>query len=63
MVYPPAELLDRLAARLGPKGFTTDPQAMAPWLSDWRDHYHGRAAALLSPATTDEVVDVVRHCL
>ena len=63
MVYPPAELLDKLAARLGPKGFTTDPQAMAPWLSDWRDHYHGRAAALLSPATTDEVVDVVRHCL
>jgi FAD/FMN-containing dehydrogenase len=62
MAYPPADLLDKLAARLGPKGFTTDPDVMTPWLSDWRGHYHGKAAALLSPADTREVVDLVRLC-
>ena len=33
---------------------------MEPWLSDWRGRVHGRAAALLSPADTDEVQEVVR---
>jgi FAD/FMN-containing dehydrogenase len=55
-------LLDRLARRLGRKGFTTDAGDMAPWLSDWRGRYHGRSAALLSPATREEVVDIVRLC-
>src|SRR3546814_19923267 len=35
---------------------------MAPWLTDWRGKYHGRAAAMLSPATTEEVAAVVRLC-
>src|SRR3546814_17989285 len=35
---------------------------MAPWLTDWRGKYHGRAAAMLSPATTGEVAAVVRLC-
>ena len=51
MAYPPDALLDKLAARLGPKGFTRDPAAMAPSLTDWRGRYHGAAAALLSPAS------------
>ena len=62
MVYPPQALLDKLASRLGPKGFTTDAEAMAGWLSDWRGRYHGRAAALLSPATREDVADIVRLC-
>ena len=62
MTYPSAALLDKLASRLGPKGFTRDPEAMAPWLTDWRGRYHGKAAALLSPAGTGEVVDLVRLC-
>ena len=62
MVYPSAALLDKLAAQLGPKGFTTEPDAMAPWLTDWRGRYHGNAAALLSPASREEVVDIVRLC-
>jgi FAD/FMN-containing dehydrogenase len=55
-------LLEKLAAGLGPKGFTRDPAAMAPWLEDWRKRYRGAAAALLSPATTEEVVQIVRLC-
>nr|WP_232476190.1 FAD-binding oxidoreductase [Sphingomonas formosensis] len=49
-----------LAERLGPRGFTDDPDTMAPWLIDWRGRINGRARALLSPATVDEVADIVR---
>ena len=52
--------LERLSARLGPRGLTTAPDDLAPWLTDWRGRFHGRAAALAAPATTAEVVDVVR---
>lgn len=55
-------LLDRLQSLLGPKGFSDDPEVMAPWLTDWRGKYHGRAAAMLSPASTEEVAAVVRLC-
>src|SRR3546814_7666331 len=61
MPRPPSpQLLDRLQALLGDKGFSDDADAMAPWLTDWRGKYHGRAAAMLSPATTGEVAAVVR---
>ena len=53
------DVLDQFAAALGPKGFTRDGEAMAPWLSDWRGIYHGAAAALLSPQTTAEVSALV----
>lgn len=35
---------------------------MAPWLTDWRGKYHGSAAAMLSPATTEDVAEIVRLC-
>ena len=63
MTRPPsASLLDAFANLLGPKGYSADPDAMAPWLTDWRGKYHGRAAAMLSPSTTDEVASIVRLC-
>jgi FAD/FMN-containing dehydrogenase len=63
MKRPPSPaLLSRLADLLGAKGFTTDADAMAPWLSDWRGKYHGRTAAMLSPATTEDVAAAVRLC-
>jgi FAD/FMN-containing dehydrogenase len=62
MAYPAQALLDKLADLLGPKGFTRDAGEMAPRLSDWRGRYHGAAAALLSPETTAEVVEIVRAC-
>lgn len=63
MTRPPsASLLDALANLLGPKGYSIDADAMAPWLTDWRGKYHGRAAAMLSPATTEEVAAIVRLC-
>ncbi|MFZ2997137.1 FAD-binding oxidoreductase [Sphingobium sp.] len=52
-------IIDRFIALLGPKGVTTDPDDIAPWASDWRGRYHGRAAAILSPVSTQEVAAVV----
>jgi FAD/FMN-containing dehydrogenase len=57
MIAQPA--LEQLADILGPKGFTTDAADIAPWTTDWRGLYHGRAAALLSPASTAEVQGVL----
>lgn len=59
---PSTSLLRDLAALLGPKGYSADPDTIAPWLTDWRGKYHGRAAAMLSPASTEEVAAIVRLC-
>ncbi|MDP4605151.1 MAG: FAD-binding oxidoreductase [Erythrobacter sp.] len=50
------------AALLGPRGFTTDPDRMDAWLTDWRGRYTGRALALASPASTTEVAALVKLC-
>jgi FAD/FMN-containing dehydrogenase len=62
MTYPvpSAALLTRLRDRLGPSGFTTDPVDLDPWLTDWRRRLTGSAAALVSPASTEEAIFVVR---
>ncbi|MDK2761587.1 MAG: FAD-binding oxidoreductase [Sphingopyxis sp.] len=63
MTRPPtASLLTALRDLLGPKGYSADADAMAPWLTDWRGKYRGRAAAMLSPVTTKEVATIVRLC-
>lgn len=62
MTYPRPALLDKLSRLLGPKGFTADRQEMAPWLTDWRGRYRGDAAAMASPASTEEVAELVRLC-
>ena len=53
-------LLRQLKQRLGPKGFTDDPDDMSAWLTDWRGRITGGAAAMLSPASREEVADIVR---
>ncbi len=45
--------------RFGAKGVATAPQDVAPWLTDWRGRYHGAAAAVISPANTEEVAFLV----
>ena len=39
---PPAEAIERLRRIVGPKGWTTDKQEMAPYLEDWRGNYRGQ---------------------
>ena len=52
-------LADTFLRLLGPKGFTQDAEDLAPWLTDWRNIYHGRAAALVSPATVQDAQAVL----
>ncbi|WP_375290448.1 FAD-binding oxidoreductase [Qipengyuania sp.] len=47
---------------LGPRGFTTDPDLMAPWLTDWRRRFTGRALGMASPASTQETAALVGLC-
>jgi FAD/FMN-containing dehydrogenase len=54
-----AQLIEQTVARFGARAVVTDPADIAPWLSDWRGRFHGRAAAILSPASTAEVVAIV----
>ncbi len=40
----------------------TDPDAMAPFLSDWRGKWTGRAIAVAQPDTAQDVTAVMRWC-
>ncbi|TGX52827.1 FAD-binding oxidoreductase [Sphingomonas gei] len=53
------QLVETVLQRFGPKAATTDAEAIAPWLSDWRGRCHGEAPALLSPGSTEEVAAIV----
>ena len=59
---PSDELLNALAALLGPGGFTREANDLDPWLTDWRGRWRGEARAMLSPRTSEEVQAVVARC-
>jgi FAD/FMN-containing dehydrogenase len=54
-----ANLVEIVRSRFGPKAVVTDPEAIAPWLTDWRGRFHGASAAMLAPATREEVAAIV----
>ena len=55
-----AKLIEQAGQALGPKVVITDQKEIEPWATDWRGRVHGMSPAMLAPATTDEVVDIVR---
>lgn len=57
-----SNFLAEAAQLLGPRGLTSDPERMDVWLTDWRGRYTGRALALASPASTEEVTALVKLC-
>jgi FAD/FMN-containing dehydrogenase len=52
-------LLDRLRAIVGERGLIIDTREQQPYVNDWRDQWHGRAAAVVKPANAEEVARVV----
>ncbi len=54
--------LDALAALLGPAGLLTDPADVASYTTDWTGSVVGEAAAVLRPASTEQVAACVRLC-
>jgi FAD/FMN-containing dehydrogenase len=53
-------LIAALERTLGRKAVITDPVEIEPWAIDWRGRVRGAARAMLAPASTDEVVEIVR---
>src|SRR4051812_22232564 len=47
-------------ARLGSKAVITGPADIEPWVTDWRGRVHGASSALLAPASTEEVAELVK---
>jgi FAD/FMN-containing dehydrogenase len=52
-------LLSALAAVVGPEHTLTDPELCAGYEVDWTGRFRGRAAAVVRPAGTDEVAEVL----
>lgn len=55
-----AQLIAAAEQRLGPKVVITDPREIEPWVTDWRGRIHGATPALLAPASTEDVAEIVR---
>ena len=56
------QFLAELADIVGETACVTDEQALEPHVTEWRNVLHGRALAMVSPASTAQVADVVRLC-
>jgi FAD/FMN-containing dehydrogenase len=57
-----ATLQARLEAVVGAAQVLTAAADVAPYLTDWRGRYHGRARAVVRPQSTAEVAAVVEAC-
>lgn len=55
-----SDLLDRFRAIVGPKGWTSEPDALAQHVREWRDLYAGTTPLVLKPASTAEVAAIVK---
>jgi len=54
--------IEEIQAIVGPAGLITSPMEVAPYATDWRKRFLGRPAAVVRPASTAEVAEVVRAC-
>ncbi|YBV98249.1 FAD-binding oxidoreductase [Phyllobacteriaceae bacterium JZ32] len=57
---PDTAVLDRFAAIVGEKNALSDVNDIAPYLIEQRDLYHGRAAMVLRPGSTEEVAAILK---
>jgi FAD/FMN-containing dehydrogenase len=54
-------LVTDLAAIVGARHVLTEAADMAPYLKEWRNLFHGKAACIVRPGSTAEVAAVVAH--
>ena len=54
-----AQLVEQLHARFGAKVALTEPDDIAPWLTDWRGRWHGASPALLQPDSVEAVAAII----
>lgn len=58
----PADALEQLRTALGSGGLLTEASDMAPFVTDWRNLFHGRACAVARPATSEACAEALRIC-
>lgn len=56
------DLIARLAGIVGERHVLIDAAAQAPFLTDWLGKYHGAAAAVIRPGSTEEVAAALVLC-
>ena len=57
---PSADTIETLVRIVGDRHAIRDEADMAPYLIEWRDRYHGKAALVLMPGSTGEVAAILR---
>jgi FAD/FMN-containing dehydrogenase len=57
-----ASLLVTLKSIVGESNVLTADADVAPYVTDWRERYRGRARAVVRPGSTAEVAAIVRCC-
>ena len=55
-----AQIIEEVRQRFGSKAVITDPRDIEPWVTDWRGRVHGATPAILAPASTEEVAEIVK---
>ncbi|GBR01232.1 FAD-binding oxidoreductase [Acetobacter oeni] len=55
-------LINALKSILGPGGLLTQDTDTAPYLTDWRGMFHGKAFAVARPASTEACAKTVKLC-
>ena len=58
---PSQDTLDALVRIVGEQHAIRDADGMTPYLVEWRDRYHGKAALVLKPGTTEEVSAILKR--
>ena len=53
---------DQIRERLGADAVLTVPEDVAPYLTDYRALYHGRASAVVLPRTVEQVRELLAFC-
>src|SRR5680860_412843 len=57
---PTPDTLDALVRIVGETNAIRDAADMAPYLTEWRDRYRGKAALVLKPGSTEEVAAILK---
>ena len=54
--------LQKLSSIIGQQYILTKEEDKAPYLTDWRKRFTGKALAVLLPSTTNEIAEIVKLC-
>ena len=55
-------IVEQLKELVGPAGWVTDPHALEPHLTEWRDTWRGNTSIMVMPDSVEQVSEVVHAC-